>query len=117
MHILVYKILRGMAPPLLKEFIKQNLNSSTRTTTRGDCKILYRKCTFGQSAFYYQASHVWNTVPTELRNISSPSSFAKSIKQWLLENKLYILTNFAQFLLCFVLLCHGFNRPGTTDEN
>jgi len=41
--LLVYKIFHGMAPPPLNKFIQQNFNSSTRASTRGDCKIPCKK--------------------------------------------------------------------------
>lgn len=85
--LLVYKSLHGLAPPLLNEFIKQIQNSSTRSTSRGDCRVPYRKSAFGQSAFSYRTAHTWNTVPIELRNITSLKLFSKSVKQWLLDNQ------------------------------
>lgn len=86
--LLVYKMFHGLAPPPLNEFVKQNLNASTRATSRGDCKISYRKSSFGQSAFSYRAAHTWNTIPTEVRNITSLTTFSKTIKQWLLDNQI-----------------------------
>lgn len=86
--LLVYKILHGMAPPPHNEFIKQNFNSSTRATTRGDCIIPHRRSAFGQSVFSYRAVHTWNTIPIELRNITSLASFSKMIKGWLLDNQI-----------------------------
>jgi len=67
--LLVYKIFHGMAPPPLNKFIQQNFNSSTRASTRGDCKIPCKKSSFGQSAFSFRAAHTWKT--TELRKITS----------------------------------------------
>lgn len=86
--LVMYKIFHGMAPPLLIEFIKQNLNSFTWATRRCDYKMLWRESTFGQSAFSYWAGHTWNTIPTELTNTTSVKSFYKSIKQWSLENQM-----------------------------
>lgn len=40
--LLMYKGFHGLPSPLLNEFTKQNQNSSTRVTTRGDCETQYR---------------------------------------------------------------------------
>lgn len=86
--ILVYKIFHGLAPPPLSEFIKQNQNTSTRSFTRGDCKIPYRKTSFAQSSFSYRAAHIWNTIPAEIRSYTNINQFTKSIKQWLLDKQI-----------------------------
>merc|ERR1712131_530299 len=51
--VLVYKILQGLAPPPLREFVKINPNSITRAGGRGDCVIPLRISPSGQSAFSY----------------------------------------------------------------
>lgn len=38
--ILVFKILHGLAPPHLHEYIKRNINSMTRVDSRGNCSLL-----------------------------------------------------------------------------
>ena len=85
--LLAYKIFNGLAPPPLSQFIKQNQNTSTRSSARGDCKIPYRKTYFAQSAFSYRAAHTWNSIPIEFRNNTNINNFTKSIKQWLLDKQ------------------------------
>lgn len=85
--LLAYKIFHGLAPPPLSEFIKQNQVTSTRASARGDCKIPYRKTSFAQLGFSYQAAHTWNSIPSELRNNTNINHFTKSIKQWLLDKQ------------------------------
>ena len=77
--LLAYKIFYGLAPPPLNEFIKQNQNTSTRASARGDCKI--------QSAISYRAAHTWDSIPIEFRNNTNINYFTKSIKQWLLDKQ------------------------------
>lgn len=47
----VYKVLHGLAPPPLSEYIKLKANSgtTTRAATRGDCEVPYRRTSFGQT--------------------------------------------------------------------
>ncbi len=84
---LVYKILHGLAPPPLKEFIKINTNRSTRAGSRGDCLVPLRKSAFGQSVFSYRASHSWNTIPSDIRDLPTLTYFTKHLKIWLLKNQ------------------------------
>lgn len=67
--IIAYKVLHGLPPPL-KDVDQLQSNTTTRAASKRDCKI-FRKSSFGQSAFSTQASHSWNTFPLELRNITS----------------------------------------------
>ncbi len=85
--IVVYKILHGLAPPPLSEFIKKNTNRSTRAGSRGDCLVPFRKTVFGQSGFSYQASHTWNTVPSDIWDLPTITSFTKHLKTWFLDNQ------------------------------
>lgn len=91
-----------MAPPLLNEFIKQNLNSFPRATRRCDYKILCRESTFGQSAFSY--TYTWNTTPTEVTNSVKLRSLENQICHCLCFCSMFIF--FAAFVfikcLCFV---------------
>ena len=47
---LVFKMLNGMAPPPLSDFIKQT-GRHTRSASRGDCIISHRSSSFSKSAF------------------------------------------------------------------
>ena len=68
---LVVKILHNTAPPPLKSFIIQGNSSSqiTRSTTRGDLLIPFRKSTFGQQSFSVRAIRNWNSLPTTINDI------------------------------------------------
>lgn len=85
---LVFKVLRGLAPPPLCQFIKQKdkVNRVTRATTRGDCIVQYRQSRIGNTAFSVRATIFWNSLPNELRECNSLSSFKKQLKSWIRDN-------------------------------
>lgn len=87
---LVFKVLHGLAPPPLSEFIKQNTQSSrhTRSVSRGDCAIPYRTSSFSQSAFSVKAAHFWNTLPLHIRTSKTYNIFKRNLKEWLIANQL-----------------------------
>ena len=39
-----------------------------------------------RNSFFLSAAHSWNTLPTELRKISSLETFKKKLKQWIANN-------------------------------
>ena len=83
---LMYKIIHGRAPPALNQFIKM-VSTSTRSATRGDCVIAFRKSSFSQSAFSIRAAREWNSIPTHIRNISNYASFKHFLKKWLISGQ------------------------------
>lgn len=86
--VLVYKILHGLAPPPLGEFIKTNPMRSTRAGSRGDCQVPLRKSVFGQTVFSYRATQTWNTIPNTIRYSPTLASFTGHFKTRLLENQI-----------------------------
>ena len=54
---LIFKVLHGLAPPPLCQFIKRKDNRVTRATTRGDCILQYRKSQTGLTAFSIRATN------------------------------------------------------------
>lgn len=86
---LMYKLTHDLAPPPLKQcvsFCRDNVRVS-RASTRGDCYSTFKKTTFGQSAFSYQAIRKWNVIPLHIRDSLSFKSFKKSLKIWLKINQ------------------------------
>ena len=60
---------------MLLNFIKRADKVQPHEVKLIHCKIPYRKIYFGQSFFSDRAAHTWNSIPTELRNITSLKSF------------------------------------------
>lgn len=58
---LVYKVINGLAPPQIKEFITLHSNNGrmTGTTSRGDCVIQRRSSEFGKSGLSVGTSSFW----------------------------------------------------------
>lgn len=85
----VYKILHGMAPPPLCDFInlRTTTHRITRGVSRGDCIIPLRKSVFSKSAFSVRASQEWNTIPSSIRDINTYSLFRSHLKRWLISNQ------------------------------
>ncbi len=82
---LIFKIVHGLAPPPLGEFIQQKSSSgrATRIATRGDCVVPYRRSKFGQTVFTVRASNYWNCLPAELRESTSYLAFKFTLKKWI----------------------------------
>lgn len=85
---LIYKILHGLAPPPLNEFIKQrsihgSTSRVTRATDRGDCEFRFRRTSFAQNTLSFKGCAFWNSIPPSVRECSSFISFKKQLKLWL----------------------------------
>lgn len=86
---LIFKVVNGLAPPPLSQFIGQKDSGSraSRATTRGDCTVQYRRSTFGQTVFSVRSSQYWNTVPTQIRESTNFLTFKFKLKEWLKTNQ------------------------------
>lgn len=76
--------MNGMAPPPLGDFIKKRNN--TRSISRGDCKVPFRKSTFAQNVLSIKGCTDWNSMPIEIRDSPTFASFKKQLKRWLNNN-------------------------------
>ena len=87
---LIFKVLNGLAPPPLKEFIGQRESGgrTTRATTRGDCKVPFRRSVFGKTVFSVRASNHWNSLPNQVRETNNYLTFKFNLKRWLKENQI-----------------------------
>lgn len=88
---LIYKTIKNMAPPPLKQFFKQkDIATSriiTRSITRGDCEIQHRNSVKTRNVLSVVACKLWNTLPVKIRKCSTLSTFKKCLKKWLLVNQ------------------------------
>ena len=84
---LFYKVMHGLAPAPLAEFISQKNRTErvTRGSVRGDCVIPLRKSAFGQSAWSVRGASEWNSIPEEVKQQSTYQTFKKHLKQWLIN--------------------------------
>ena len=89
---LMYKTLNELAPPPLKEYIKQKTTGAssaqvTRATARGDCAVPFRRTVFSQKVWSVQGSEVWNSLPLSIRESPSFPTFKTALKSWLRTNQ------------------------------
>ena len=87
---LVYMVIQNLAAPPFKEFIslRPDNKRTTRTISRGHCAVQHRCTEFGRSAFSVRATNYWNSVPNEIRDISTFTGFKSKIKSWLKSTQL-----------------------------
>ena len=85
---LVHKILHNTAPPPLNSLtiLRNNSSQNTRSMTRGDLLVPFRKSTFGQLSFSVVAIKNWNSLPAHLKDIHTYATFTKHLKTWLSDN-------------------------------
>jgi len=83
---LVFKIVHGMAPPPLSDFVNQSTRL-TRSVSRGDCVISHRSSSFSKSTFSVKAAHSWNALPPHIRTQNTYKTFKHSLKEWLVANQ------------------------------
>lgn len=84
--LLVFKILRGLAPPPLSNFFSLN-RGKTRAASSQHLIPHYRGSAFSKSAFSVRVVPFWNTIPWHIRNVDTLIQFKKMLKSWLLENQ------------------------------
>ena len=87
---MVYKIVNGLAPPPLLQFVNfRSLDSikSTRISSFRDCHVPFRRTAFGQSAFSVKATTQWNALPNDIKNCDSLSSFKTKLKSLLKDSQ------------------------------
>lgn len=85
---LFYKIIHGLSSPPLSQFvnIRNTAQRVTRGSARGDCVVPLRKSTFSQSAFSVRAAQEWNSVPQNIRELTTYTLFKNHLKH-LAHNK------------------------------
>lgn len=87
---MVYKIINGLAPPPLCDFVHirpTNSIRATRTVSALDCVKPFRYTVFGQSSFSVKAITQWNSLPEEMRRCSSIDTFKAHLKGQLLASQ------------------------------
>ena len=79
---LVYRVLHGLAPPPLNDFVKiRNCETSTRSTSRGDCEVQFKKCTFSQNVLSIKGSSSWNILPMTIRECTTYVTFKRQLRE------------------------------------
>lgn len=80
----VYKILKGLAPTCLSEFVRYRGSvRSTRIASVHSCTVPFRYSAFGQAAFSVKAVTQWNTIPDNIKTCDLLGAFKANIKKYL----------------------------------
>ena len=81
--VLVFKAYHGIAPPYISD------NEPTRSLRSSSKRLLvvprYNLKTYGRRAFSVNAPMLWNSLPNNIRETESLSTFKKQIKTFLLN--------------------------------
>jgi len=83
--LLTYKALHNQAPEYLSSMCHLASDSAglsrNRSATRGDLiPVSWNTSHYGKRSFNYSSPHIWNNLPTYIREQSTTSNFAKNLK-------------------------------------
>ena len=82
--LLTFKALNGLAPSYISELLKPvSIGRSLRSVTRQDLHIPRTRSTFGDRRFSVVAPKLWNTLPSDMKDITCVDAFKKSLKTFL----------------------------------
>ena len=92
--LLAYKIIHGSAPPYLQELVERDCNEAGRTrstSTVDDFRLKVPKIPLMNPSlmsrrFTYYAPISWNSLPLEIRSISTVFTFKRILKNYLYNN-------------------------------
>lgn len=86
---LIMKCLHGQTSQALCEMVQllKAFGLSTRNTTAGNCKISYRKTSFGHTSFSIKGAKIWNKLPIELKTEQNHQEFKTKLKKFLKDNQ------------------------------
>lgn len=86
---LMYKVLHGLAPPPLNDFItlRPITTRVTRAVTNRECVVPLRKTSFGQNVLSYKGSTLCNSLPISVRECASLATFKGHLKVWFKANQ------------------------------
>ncbi len=105
----VFKCIHGLAPDIVCQLI-QKLSSDgakTRGAVSGNCRVRRRRITVGQSSFSVKCSHLWNTMPVDLKLQSEQLSY---LYICLFVLVLFLVMIVFVFYLVVLILCKSLTR-------
>lgn len=88
---LIHKIIHNQSSPPLSQFVSirnpTSLQRVTRGAARGDCIVPFRKSAFSQNTFSVTAAKDWNSIPANIRDLSTYILFKKHLKNWFITQQ------------------------------
>ena len=93
--VLMYKILNGLAPNYLSDFITltsdiHNINTRRRNNSIYISKTITSK--IHRKSFYFLIANIYNSLPLNIKQSTSLSSFKKAIHKFIFDGKMVIPT-------------------------
>ena len=85
---IVFKSLNNHAPDYMKGLFVKNSQNYTRVlrNTHSDLRTPFLQTNGGQNCFAYRGAKIWNSLDTELKQISTLGSFNRKLKMKLLSS-------------------------------
>lgn len=84
--IFIYKITKGLAPPYLANKIKYNYeNQSRMLRNAGEIKVTNANKSCSQNSLFYNGIKLFNSIPLEIKNADSLTTFQTKIRKYVLE--------------------------------
>ena len=91
--VMMYKIINGLAPNYLSDFINLTSDIHNINTRRRNNSIWLRKnitSKIHRNSFFFFIARIYNTIPENIKSCKSPTSFKKAINKFILDGKLAI---------------------------
>ena len=87
--LLTHKVQSSGKPSCLASRMSTAHPYSTRQATAGCIRYgedILRTSTLTQNSFRYRAAKCYNSIPPDIRQVTSVPAFKKKVKQWVLDN-------------------------------
>lgn len=88
--LMVYKGMKGQSPDYISSlltFVSEHHERQTRSTTNDNLHIPRSHTSYYDKAFSTTGPRLWNSLPTEIREISTLFKFKNELKRYLLHSK------------------------------
>ena len=91
--VMMYKIINGLAPYYLTDFINLTSDIHNINTRRRNNSIWIRKnitSKIHRNSFFFSIARIFNSIPENIKSCKSPTSFKKLINKFILDGNLAI---------------------------
>ena len=84
--VFIHDLITGILPFKFSDYFTYPSHQySTRSVSKSTVLIPKRKLTIGQFSFSYQGAQIWNSLPLEIKKITSRNHFKKTLKSHILN--------------------------------
>ena len=86
---MVYKSLNGLAPDYLVNLYTKVWEKHTRnlrSVTNDDLAVPFAKTNYFQKSFSVEGAYIWNSLPTDVKQIQNINTFNLSLRSHLLKD-------------------------------